>query len=237
MPVPPNKAIVGSNAFSHSSGIHQDGVLKARDTYEIVTPESVGFNTNNMNLTARSGRHIIKHRLEVMGYKEGSYNLDDVYNRFKELADIKGQVFDYDLEALLFFSSLNEEPEEFKIEYMTVLSGGKNVLPTASMKLNIGGKIVTDSCIGNGPVDAIYQCIYRLTGYNISLQKYEIKSKGQGKDALGQVDIIVKYEDKLFHGMGLATDIIQSSAEAMIHACNSIYRSKLVEIEKQKIHQ
>ena len=141
------------------------------------------------------------------------------------------------MEALLFFSSLNEEPEEFKIEYMTVLSGGKNVLPTASMKLNIGGKIVTDSCIGNGPVDAIYQCIYRLTGYNISLQKYEIKSKGQGKDALGQVDIIVKYEDKLFHGMGLATDIIQSSAEAMIHACNSIYRSKLVEIEKQKIHQ
>jgi len=237
MPVPPYKAIVGSNAFSHSSGIHQDGVLKARDTYEIITPESVGFNTNNMNLTARSGRHIIKHRLELMGYKEGSYNLDDVYSRFKELADVKGQVFDYDLEALLFFSSLTEEPEEFKIEYMTVLSGGKNVLPTASMKLNIGGKIVTDSCIGNGPVDAIYQCIYRLTGYNISLQKYEIKSKGQGKDALGQVDILVKYEDKLFHGMGLATDIIQSSAEAMIHACNSIYRSKLVEIEKQKIHQ
>lgn len=237
MPVPPYKAIVGSNAFSHSSGIHQDGVLKARDTYEIITPESVGFNTNNMNLTARSGRHIIKHRLELMGYKEGSYNLDDVYSRFKELADVKGQVFDYDLEALLFFSSLTEEPEEFKIEYMTVLSGGKNVLPTASMKLNIDGKIVTDSCIGNGPVDAIYQCIYRLTGYNISLQKYEIKSKGQGKDALGQVDILVKYEDKLFHGMGLATDIIQSSAEAMIHACNSIYRSKLVEIEKQKIHQ
>lgn len=235
MPVPPNKAIVGSNAFSHSSGIHQDGVLKARDTYEIVTPESVGFNTNNMNLTARSGRHIIKHRLEVMGYKEGSYDLDDVYKRFKDLADIKGQVFDYDLEALLFFSRLTEEPEQFKIEYMTVLSGGKNVLPTASMKLNIGGQIYTDSCVGNGPVDAIYQCIYRLTGYDISLQKYEIKSKGEGKDALGQVDIIVKYEDKLFHGMGLATDIIQSSADAMIHACNSIYRSKLVEIEKQKI--
>ncbi len=235
MPVPPNKAIVGSNAFSHSSGIHQDGVLKNKDTYEIVTPEQVGFNTNNMNLTARSGRHIIKHRLEAMGYKEDSYNLDDVYTRFKELADIKGQVFDYDLEALLFFSQLTEEPEQFKIEYLTVLSGGKNVLPTASMKLNIGGNIVTDSCVGNGPVDAVYQCIYRLTGYNITLQKYEIKSKGEGKDALGQVDIIANYKGKNFHGMGLTTDIIQSSAAAMIHACNSIYRAELVEQKKNSM--
>jgi|SRR5574344_5928 2-isopropylmalate synthase len=236
MPVPANKAIVGSNAFSHSSGIHQDGVLKNKDTYEIITPESVGFNTNNMNLTARSGRHIIQHRLSMLGYKDGSYDLDNIYARFKELADLKGQVFDYDLEALLFFSQLQEEPEQYKLEYLSVLSGGKNVIPTASMKLRIGDELVSDATTGNGPVDAVYQCIYRLTGYSndIKLEKYDIKSKGQGKDALGQVDIIVNYKGKLFHGMGLATDIIQSSALAMVHACNSIYRSNLIEIEKQK---
>jgi 2-isopropylmalate synthase len=232
MPVPANKAIVGSNAFSHSSGIHQDGVLKNKDTYEIITPESVGFNTNNLNLTARSGRHVIKHRLEAMGYKEDSYNLDTVYAKFLELADMKGQVFDYDLEALLFFSQIQEEPEQFKIEHLSVLSGGKNVIPTASIKLNMGGTIVTEASTGNGPVDAVYQCIYKMTGYNITLKKYEIKSKGQGKDALGQVDIIVEHQGQVFHGMGLATDIIQSSAQAMIHACNSIYRAKLVAQKK-----
>lgn len=232
MPVPANKAIVGSNAFSHSSGIHQDGVLKNKDTYEIITPESVGFNTNNLNLTARSGRHVIKHRLEAMGYKEDSYNLDTVYTKFLELADMKGQVFDYDLEALLFFSQIQEEPEQFKIEHLSVLSGGKNVIPTASIKLNMGGTIVTEASTGNGPVDAVYQCIYKMTGYNITLKKYEIKSKGQGKDALGQVDIIVEHQGQVFHGMGLATDIIQSSAQAMIHACNSIYRAKLVAQKK-----
>jgi 2-isopropylmalate synthase len=104
------------------------------------------------------------------------------------------------------------------------------------MKLRIGDELVSDATTGNGPVDAVYQCIYRLTGYSndIKLEKYDIKSKGQGKDALGQVDIIVNYKGKLFHGMGLATDIIQSSALAMVHACNSIYRSNLIEIEKQK---
>lgn len=239
MPVPANKAIVGANAFSHSSGIHQDGVLKNRDTYEIITPESVGFNTNNMNLTARSGRHIIQHRLSMLGYKDGSYDLDNIYARFKELADLKGQVFDYDLEALLFFSQLQEEPEQYKLEALSVLSGGKSVIPTASMKIKIGDNVVSDAATGNGPVDAVYQCIYRLTGYSndIKLEKYDIKSKGQGKDALGQVDIIVNYKGKLFHGMGLATDIIQSSALAMIHACNSIYRSNLIEIEKHKNEQ
>jgi 2-isopropylmalate synthase len=232
MPVPANKAIVGSNAFSHSSGIHQDGVLKNKDTYEIITPESVGFNTNNLNLTARSGRHVIKHRLEAMGYKEDSYNLDTVYAKFLELADMKGQVFDYDLEALLFFSQIQEEPEQFKIEHLSVLSGGKNVIPTASIKLNMGGTIVTEASTGNGPVDAVYQCIYKMTGYNITLKKCEIKSKGQGEDASGQVDIVDEHQGQVFHGMGLATDIIQSSAQAMIHACNSIYRAKLVAQKK-----
>ena len=181
---------------------------------------------------------VIAHRLSLLGYKEGSYDLDNVYTRFKELADLKGQVFDYDLEALLFFSQIQEEPEQFKLEYLTVLSGGKNVIPTASLKMRIGDEVVSYATTGNGPVDAVYQAIYHLTGYadDIKLEKYDIKSKGEGKDALGQVDIIVNYKGKVFHGMGLATDIIQSSAFAMIHACNSIYRSNLIALEKQKHH-
>ena len=235
MPIAPNKAIVGANAFSHSSGIHQDGVLKNRDTYEIVTPESVGLKENTMNLTARSGRHIIAHRLEALGYSSDSYDLDNVYKRFKELADIKGQVFDYDLEALLFFINLHEEPEQFSLEYLSVMSGAGDVIPTASIRMSSGGEHLTGADVGNGPVDAMYRTIYRLTGYDISLKKYEIKAKGQGMDALGQVSIIVEYKGRVFHGMGLATDIIQASALAMIHACNAIYRSELIEAKKSRI--
>ena len=232
MPIAPNKAIVGANAFSHSSGIHQDGVLKNRDTYEIITPESVGLKENTMNLTARSGRHIIAHRLEALGYPEGSYDLDNVYKRFKDLADVKGQVFDYDLEALLFFSNLREEPERYQMEYLSVLSGGANVMPTASIKMSAGEEHLTEAAVGNGPVDALYKAIYKLTGYDIELKTYEIKAKGQGIDALGQVSIIVECKGKVFHGMGLATDIIQASALAMIHVCNSIYQSDLIEEKK-----
>ncbi|WP_405326994.1 2-isopropylmalate synthase [Ruminobacter sp.] len=232
MPIAPNKAIVGANAFSHSSGIHQDGVLKNRDTYEIITPESVGLKENTMNLTARSGRHIIAHRLAALGYPEGSYDLDNVYRRFKDLADVKGQVFDYDLEALLFFSNLRDEPERYRLEYLSVLSGGSNVMPTASIKMSVGDTVLTEAAVGNGPVDALYKAIYKLTGYDIELKTYEIKAKGQGIDALGQVSIIVNYKGRVFHGMGLATDIIQASALAMIHACNSIYKSDLVEEKK-----
>ena len=234
MPVPPNKAIVGSNAFSHSSGIHQDGVLKNKDTYEIITPESVGFSSNNLNMTARSGRHVIKHRLEMMGYKENQYNLDDVYKRFLELADKKGQIFDYDLEALLFFSNIHSEQEHFTLEYVSALSGA-SVLATASVKLNIDGKVYSDAATGNGPIDAAYKCIERMTGYKVKISKFDIKSKGEGMDALGQVDIVIDHNQRKFHGMGLATDIIEAGARALVHALNAVYCSDLIQQEKAKI--
>ncbi|WP_409422257.1 2-isopropylmalate synthase [Pseudaeromonas sp. ZJS20] len=236
MPIQPNKAIVGANAFSHSSGIHQDGVLKAKNTYEIITPESIGLSTNNLNMTSRSGRHVIKHRLEVMGYHEGSYDLDQIYESFLKLADKKGQVFDYDLEALLFFSQIQEEPEQFKLDYLSVLSGG-SVMSTASVKMKVGDHVVCEAATGNGPVDAVYQCINRITGYDIRIDKYELKSKGTGKDALGQVDIVAVYEGRKFHGMGLATDIVESSAQALVHVMNSIYRALQVAEQKEKIAQ
>ena len=231
-PVPPHKAIVGSNAFAHSSGIHQDGVLKNRSTYEIITPESVGFKENNLHMTARSGRHMIKSCLANLGYDESTYDLDDVYARFLKLADRKGQVFDYDLEALLFFSPDKEEETQFELESLNVISGGKNVIPTASVRLKIGKRTRTESGTGNGPVDAVFNCITRLTGIRCELTNYVIAAKGSGMNAQGQVDVDVMYQGRQYHGKGLSTDVIESSALALIHACNSIYRARIIADEK-----
>ncbi len=235
MPVQPNKAIVGATAFSHSSGIHQDGVLKSQKTYEIMTPESVGVPNTVLNLTSRSGRHVVKHRMEVLGYTEEDYNLDTLYTDFLKLADQKGHVYDYDLEALVFFSNLHEEKSHFTLEYLSVHSG-VNITANAVVKLRVGDAVLCESAIGNGPVDAVYQSIYKIVDYDdVILKEYKITAKSEGKDALGQVDVMVSYRGKLFHGMGLATDIIESSARALVHALNHIYRAQLVEREKERI--
>lgn len=236
MPIQPNKAIVGANAFAHSSGIHQDGVLKNKSTYEIITPESIGLNQNQLNLTSRSGRAAVKHRMDAMGYSEGSYDLDSLYAAFLKLADKKGQVFDYDLEALAFINMQQEDPEHFRLDYLSVQSGG-SVMATASVRLHCGEEAVSEAATGNGPVDAVYQCITRLTGYEIQIVNYQLSAKGQGKDALGQVDIVADYQGRRFHGVGLATDIIESSAQALVHVLNAIHRAGRVSEEKQRIQQ
>ena len=232
-PVPPHKAIVGSNAFAHSSGIHQDGVLKNRENYEIMTPESIGLNQVQLNLTSRSGRAAVKHRMDEMGYKENEYSLDNLYDAFLKLADKKGQVFDYDLEALAFINKQQEEPEHFRLDYFSVQSGS-NDIATASVKLACGEEVKAEAANGNGPVDAIYQAINRVTEYNIELVKYSLTAKGHGKDALGQVDIVANYNGRRFHGVGLATDIVESSAKAMVHVLNNIWRAEEVEKELQR---
>ena len=233
MPIPANKAIVGTGAFAHSSGIHQDGVLKNRENYEIMTPESIGLNQVQLNLTSRSGRASVKHLMEEMGYQESDYNLDHLYDAFLKLADKKGQVFDYDLEALAFINKQQEEPEHFRLDYFNVQSGSSDIA-TASIKLVCGDEIKTEAANGNGPVDAIYQAINRVTDYNIELVKYGLSAKGHGKDALGQVDIVVDYNGRRFHGVGLATDIVESSAKAMVHVLNNIWRAAEVEKELQR---
>ncbi|MEY8711087.1 2-isopropylmalate synthase [Mangrovibacter phragmitis] len=233
MPVPANKAVVGANAFAHSSGIHQDGVLKNRENYEIMTPESIGLNQIQLNLTSRSGRAAVKHRMEEMGYKETDYNLDNLYSAFLKLADKKGQVFDYDLEALAFINKQQEEPEHFRLDYFSVQSGSR-VMATASVKLFCGEEEKAEAATGNGPVDAVYQAINRISEYDIELVKYQLSAKGQGKDALGQVDIVVNHNGRRFHGVGLATDIVESSAKAMVHVLNSIWRAGEVEKELQR---
>lgn len=233
MPIPANKAVVGTGAFAHSSGIHQDGILKNRENYEIMTPESIGLNKVQLNLTSRSGRAAVRHRMEEMGYQDNDYNLDDLYDAFLKLADKKGQVFDYDLEALAFINKQQEEPEHFRLDYFSVQSGSNNIA-TASVRLACGDEIIAEAANGNGPVDAVYQAINRITHYNIELVKYSLSAKGQGKDALGQVDIVVNYNDRRFHGMGLATDIVESSARAMVHVLNNIWRAGEVEKELQR---
>ncbi|QKJ85825.1 2-isopropylmalate synthase [Paramixta manurensis] len=233
MPIPANKAVVGSNAFAHSSGIHQDGVLKNRENYEIMTPESIGLNQVQLNLTSRSGRAAVKHRMEEMGYKESDYSMDALYDAFLKLADKKGQVFDYDLEALAFINKQNEEPEHFQLKDFNVQSGS-TITATASVNLGCGETIKSEAATGNGPVDAVYQAINRITDFDIELVKYQLTAKGHGKDALGQVDIVVNYNNRKFHGVGLATDIVESSAKAMINALNNIWRAKQVEQELQR---
>ncbi|MBG6242453.1 MAG: 2-isopropylmalate synthase [Candidatus Symbiopectobacterium sp. Dall1.0] len=234
MPITGNKAIIGSNAFAHSSGIHQDGVLKNRSNYEIMTPESIGLKEVQLNLTSRSGRAAVKHRMEEMGYKESDFNLDQLYTDFLKLANKKGQVFDYDLEALAFINSQQEDEEFYRLDAFNVQSGS-NTIATASVQLACGGEVQAEAATGNGPVDAVYQAINRITGYGIELVKYQLSAKGQGRDALGQVDIVAAYQGRRFHGVGLATDIVESSAKAMVNVLNNIKRAQLVEQEIQRL--
>ncbi|BAP58470.1 2-isopropylmalate synthase [Candidatus Tachikawaea gelatinosa] len=234
MPIPSNKAIVGANAFSHSSGIHQDGVIKNRENYEIVAPESIGFHKIQLNLTSRSGRAAVKHRMEAMGYtEEVDYNLDKLYEAFLKLADKKGQIFDYDLEALAFINKQNEDLEFYQLKKFEIHSGSI-VQSKALVTLLCGNNLISKSATGNGPVDAIYHAINRITKLNTNLLTYKLIAKGHGKNALGQADIVVDYRNRKFHGIGLDTDIVESSTKAIINALNNIWRAKEVEKELQK---
>ena len=235
MPIQSNKAIVGANAFSHSSGIHQDGVLKSQNTYEIMTPESVGLLTNKLNLTSRSGRHVIQHRMQELGYRDNDYDMEELYASFLELADKKGQVFDYDLEALMFINQVNSEPEFYKLENISVLSGsGLVATATVTMRIDNKEEVIVEASTGNGPIDAAYKCLLRISGLDITMESYSISGKGEGKDALGQVDIVASYKGQKFHGIGLSTDIIESSALALVHVMNHIHLAKEIEIQKKQ---
>ncbi|MCR5536986.1 MAG: 2-isopropylmalate synthase, partial [Succinivibrio sp.] len=184
-------------------------------------------------MTARSGRHMIKSVLTNLGYQEGTYDLDEIYQRFLKLADRKGQVFDYDLETLMFFSHELEEETQFSLDNLSVISGGKNILPTAAVRLKIGKRTRTESGTGNGPVDAVFNCISRLTGIKFELFNFVISAKGSGMNAQGQVDVDLIYHNRHYHGKGISTDVIEASALSLISACNSIYRAKIIEDEKE----
>lgn len=232
MPVQLNKAIVGGNAFSHSSGIHQDGMLKASNTYEIMTPESVGIAKTKLNLTSRSGRHVIKHRMESLGYSEQDFDLETLYADFLKVADKKGQVFDDDLEALVFNLQQQDTKDHYRIDFQSVQCGGE--VSTASIKLNIGENQVIKAATGNGPVDALYRAIKEAVDIEFDVADYKISNKGEGEDGLGQADLVVAWQGRKFHGYGLATDVIEASGQALIHALNAIHRAITVnELKKE----
>lgn len=237
MPIQANKAVVGANAFSHSSGIHQDGMLKAKNTYEIMTPESIGLNRNNLNMTSRSGRHVIKHRMEEMGYQPTDYDMDSLYEQFLKLADKKGQVFDYDLEALVFIEAQSQDDDNYALQHLMVHSDSTEGVATATVRIVMDSKEITEAATGNGPVDAAYNAIARATGRSINITNYKLSAKGEGQNALGQVDITAEYNQQIFHGVGLATDVVESSAQALIHVMNLTYRADKVADFKQQIHK
>lgn len=228
MPIQPNKAIVGDNAFAHSSGIHQDGMVKNKNTYEIMSPETIGLKKEKLNLTARSGRAAVRNHMAEMGYQDSDYDLDKLYSAFLELADKKGQVFDYDLEALAFIDMRSGDEDRLKLDVIT--SQTISTLPaSAFVQVELDGeKLSQVSSGGNGPVDAVFNAILNITGLELKMSYYNLTAKGEGAEALGQVDIVVEHEGRKFHGVGLATDIVESSARALIHAINAIYRAHKV---------
>ena len=192
-----------------------------------MTPESVGISKTKLNLTSRSGRHVIKHRMETLGYNQDDYDLETLYQDFLKLADKKGQVFDDDLEALLFNIQQHDGANEeyYQIVDLNVVSGSGE-FATAGVKISIGGEIQTHSATGNGPVDALYQAIKKATNDDIQVADYKISNKGAGEDGLGVADLVVKWQDRNFHGYGIATDVIEASGQAFVSALNAIQRAK-----------
>ncbi|MGI9553378.1 MAG: 2-isopropylmalate synthase [Thermodesulfobacteriota bacterium] len=218
--VQPNKAIVGANAFAHEAGIHQDGVLKHRITYEIMQPEEVGIPSNKIVLGKHSGRHAFKNRLEEYGYFLSDENLEIAFKKFKDLADKKKYVFDEDIEALI-----NEEFLRSSNYYklLTVnFAGGTGMSPTATVKLEIDGKEVVASETGGGPVDAIYKAIKNATGEEPTLENYSVSSITGGTDAQGEVSVRVTQYGIISQGHGSDTDIVVASAKAYLNALNKL---------------
>jgi 2-isopropylmalate synthase len=217
--IPRNKPIVGKNAFAHESGVHQDGVIKEALTYEIMTPESVGVPHSSIVLGKHSGRAGLSARLEVLGFKLSDDELKNVYGRFTDLADKKKEVIDEDLVALVE-DALDLIEEAYKLEYLQTTSGNKTEA-TATMKLRQSdGDLILDSNVGDGPVDAAYKTIERITGISGKLIEYSVNAVTIGKDAMGEALVKVKFGDDVIGGHGLSTDVIEASVKAYLNALN-----------------
>lgn len=227
--VQPNKAIVGKNAFAHEAGIHQDGVLKERTTYEIMTPESVGYPSNKLVLGKHSGRHAFVARLKEMGFELTNEEIEIAFSKFKELADKKKEVYDEDIAAIVE-NQISSHKEFFSLEYIHI-SSGNTAIPSATVQLtNDKGDVLTDASIGDGPVDASFKAIERITEVEGRLKTYKIQAVSAGKDAQGEVSLSVEFEKSGYDitGKGFSTDIIQASALAWLNALNRYLMRKSI---------
>jgi len=220
MPVQPNKAIVGRNAFSHSSGIHQDGVLKNRENYEIIDPKDVGISESSIVLSARSGRAALNHHLELLNIELNSDELNEVYLKFLKLADSKKDITDEDLYVLAGVKKalLNRN---IKLEHLQVLCG-QSTVPTATINLNIEGESFTSSSTGNGPIDAAFSAVKLLIQKNITLEEFLVQAITRGSDDLGKVHIQVENKGSIYYGFSANHDIVTASVEAYLDAISKI---------------
>ena len=218
--VAPNKAIVGGNAFRHEAGIHQDGVLKERSTYEIIRPQDVGFYGTGLVLGKHSGRHAFSERLKQLGFHLTGQQLNKAFVRFKQLADKKKNIFDDDLISIVEDEIKTIKPI-WKLEGF-VVNSGTNITPTANVSLRHKKKILSAESKGDGPVDACFKAIDRITGIKGELQDYRIEAVTKGKDALGEVSVKLKAKGKTVTSRGSSTDIIEASVRAYINALNKV---------------
>ena len=220
IPVPPNKAVVGGNAFSHSSGIHVDGVLKQRETYEIMKPEVVGFSESRVVLTARTGRAGLRDRLKKLGYALSEEELNHVYSQFLTVADKKQEVFDEDLIALMH-GELHDAPDTYQLEYLHIYSG-TSAIPTATVRIELQGEIRGGAAIGDGPVDAVWRAVSQVTGATARLERYDIRAVTSGAQALGEVMVQLEADGRRVSGRAASTDVIEASARAFLDGLNRL---------------
>ncbi|WP_028546263.1 2-isopropylmalate synthase [Paenibacillus taiwanensis] len=218
-----NKAITGENAFAHSSGIHQDGLLKDKQVYEIMSPEDVGADSMELILTARSGRHAFKNAVEKMGFDvSDETDFEALFTKFLTLADAKKEVYDHDVFYLVTNHRTADEGSKQLYELASFQVVSNDLYPTATVKLKKGADTVKGSAVGDGPIDALYSVMKTLVGLDVQLKDYKINSLSRGKEAIGRVNIRIQYQDKTYSGRAMDMDILKASANAFLNAINAI---------------
>ncbi len=227
MVIQPNKAIVGKNAFAHESGIHQDGVLKERSTYEIMSASLIGASEDNLVLGKHSGRHAFRDRLINMGYVLEDQDFEQAFRNFKDLADKKKEITSTDLEALVKEQTI-AIPEKYSLKYLQITSG-TGMVPTATIKIEIDNMVFETAAIGDGPVDAACRAVDKITDIFGKMVDYKLNAVGSGKDALGEVITQIQIDGQVYTGRGLSTDVIEASVKSYINAINRYtYSTQLI---------
>jgi 2-isopropylmalate synthase len=227
-----NKAVVGQNAFAHEAGIHQDGMLKDRSTYEIMRPEDVGLQKTELVLGKHSGRHALRQRIRELGYHLDDPQLLTVFEQFKALADRKKEVYDADIEALAE-AQIHQGPALWTLESFHT-SAGTGTLPMAAVALrHVDGRKVEDAATGDGPVDAVFQTIERITQMKVKFRDYQVRSVSVGEDAQGEARVEVEYEGRVQRGQAVSTDVIEASAHAFLQALNRLAMKRQMRLNPQ----
>jgi 2-isopropylmalate synthase len=223
MHVPRNKAVVGDNAFAHESGIHQDGMLKHASTYEIMRPEDVGISRSNLVLGKHSGRHAFRERVQQLGFSLNDDELNRAFTEFKKLADRKKEMYDADIEAIIM-SNEAEASGPWHLEELHITGGTGTIASAAARLRHADGRAFNEAAVGDGPVEASFKALERITGISMELRNFEVRSVTTGEDAQGEVTVTVEYDGQSYRGLGVSTDIVEAGALAYLDVINRICR-------------